>query len=64
MTVQFFTANFKWPFNLRSSDGTNMELKSANENPSHGSFIVGSDKQAYKQSLQMATNVKNSEQLK
>ena len=48
-----------------------MELNSANKNPSHDSFIVCIDsfivcidKQAYKLSLQITKNVKNSEKLK
>ena len=36
-----------------------MELNSANKNPSHDSFIVCIDKQAYKLSLQITKNVKN-----
>ena len=56
-----FNANF---CNCRSNNRTNMELNSANKNPSHDSFIVCIDKQAYKLSLQITKNVKNSEKLK
>ena len=41
-----------------------MELNSGNKKPSHDSFIVCIDKQAYKLSLQITKNVKNSEKLK
>ena len=64
MTVQIFMAISKYRFNCRSNNRTNMELNSANKNPSHDSFIVCIDKQAYKLSLQITKNVKNSEKLK
>ena len=64
MTVQIFMAISKYRFNCRSNNRTNMELNSANKNPSHDSFIVCIDKQAYKLSLQVTKNVKNSEKLK
>ena len=64
MTVQIFMAISKYRFNCRSNNRTNMELNSANKIPSHDSFIVCIDKQAYKLSLQITKNVKNSEKLK
>ena len=64
MTVQIFMAISKYRFNCRSNNRTNMELNSANKNPSHDNFIVCIDKQAYKLSLQITKNVKNSEKLK
>ena len=56
MTVQIFMAISKYRFNCRSNNRTNMELNSANKNPSHDSFIVCIDKQAYKLSLQITKN--------